>query len=214
MRMTKAWVYVGDKKLKRADGQEEIAKSKRWSLHRLPMSDCGRFQNYRLYLDLKNVPKNVFWIAVKLKTKELVKNADLEIMRAAYPGMEGWFLRTIAGEKVEAPIERGTKAKIIKIPFKPDEKMKEVVASFVHRAAAQGKPLSAAGQSRVSGRYAPKYIADRMSLPIWKLKMTMEQMIAEGELETVVFNSTTKLKGLRLVQQIGGTAAMAGGANG
>lgn len=213
MEITKSWVYVGGKHLKRAEGQEEIATSKNWSLHQLPVSDCGRFRNYRLYLDLDDVPKNVFWLSVKLQTNELVKNADITIMRACYPGMEEWFRRTIAGEKVEAPIERGIKAKIIKLPFKPDDKLRETVLSFVDRAASKGEPLSAAGQSGAK-RYAPKVIGERMSIPVWKVKKTMEHMLHNGELEIVTFNSSTKLRGLRVVRPNSGTAGTAGATNG
>jgi len=83
-------VTVGGREFKMTPGQVEIARSGEWALVRSTQSICGKWQNYKLYRDVKSAPKKVFYLSVETCTGEFQNSHDAMVLQEHYHGMAEW----------------------------------------------------------------------------------------------------------------------------
>lgn len=197
MENERKYLLVGGKKLRLVDGQEEVGRSKNWILHRLPLSSCGRFQNYRLYLDANKARKNVWFLNTYATNQKIIKNRETEILEKYYPGMLDWFESARNGVIGVAPVTRDNG---VEPPRKLEPVTPEVlntVLDIIEEAWDDEWPLSIYGQSEPAGRYAPSVLATRLNMTKSRARLIVQSMIDMGAVSTVMFNSHTKMRGLK-----------------
>ena len=191
------YIFVGKKRLKKAPGQVEIAASGAWTLYRMQLSSCRRFQNYRLYLDAKGSRKSVWFLGTYAHNGELVKGRELEILDTYYEGMVDWFNSAIRGVVLEAPVNESNGARFEKRGLPMSEDVVGKMLDILDRAWGDGRPLSYFAHTEGTGRYAVEEIASALKLSKTRVKAMLKSLCADGVIATTMFNKNKKTKGLK-----------------
>lgn len=193
-------LIIHGKEFVRSPDQVEIARVDDWMLHRLPPSKCGKYQNFKLYFTGERAKKRVWNLGVGLFPFGLIPNRGVGILKEYYGGMDQWVLDAINGEV--RPIPKFAPRSIKEAPVRKvlgDDILAQIRA-FLDVAWENGRPLSIFGQTRKSGRYAPKIISDAMKISQIAARDSILSMLMSGHLETEMFNTNTKMKGLRATE--------------
>ena len=196
------FIFAGKRRLKKAPGQVEIARSKVWALYLMPLSSCRRFQNYRLYLDAPGARKNVWFLGTYAHSGELIKSRELEILDTYYEGMVDWFNAAIRGNVLEAPVTESNGAKFEKRGLPMSEDVVNKFLDILDKAWEEGRPMSRFGQTEGTGRYAPEEIGAALKMSKIKVKAMLKEMCRDGVIVTTMFNRNKKLKGLKSARLI------------
>jgi len=193
------FIEIGGKLLRWTSGQIEIASSGEWVLHKSILSDCGRYQNYKLYRDIESAPKRVWHLTIMTGSGEPGHWGDYTILQEYYPGMTKWFMNAIRGDVGVAPSfpDRKKKRKNHPPTELPLLKVKEMI-EIIKKAWGDGKPLSIHPQTKAYGRYAPQVIANALSASQKDVKESLIALIAREIIETAIYNRQTKMSGLRI----------------
>lgn len=202
MQANRQFIEIGGKKLRMVGGQEEIVSSRNWRLHKLPVSACGRFQNYRLYLDVSKARKNVWFLNTYANSNKLVRNREVEILDKYYPGMLAWFEDAIAGKKREAPVDRDNGVAPPKKSEPLTAEMIEEVLCIVEEAWDQEFPLSIYAQTEATGRYAGTVVAQALGVSKHRAKAMLQTLVDAKAIQTVMFDSNLKMRGLRSTRSL------------
>jgi hypothetical protein len=196
------FIFAGKRRLKKAPGQVEVGSSKGWSLYRMPLSSCGRFQNYRLYLDDRSSKKNVWFLGTYSGSGELVKSREVEILDTYYGGMVEWLTSAIKGVILEAPVE-GSNGAAFQTKGRPvSEETTNKILDVIDKAWEDGKPLSYFGQTEPLGRYAVKEVSAAIKLSKTKVKAALKEMKDDGIIATTMFDRHKKIRGLKSARMV------------
>lgn len=192
------FIEIGGKHFRWTPGQVEIASSGEWILHKSILSECGRYQNYKLYRDISSAPKRVWHLTIMVGSGEAGHWHDYVILQEYYPGMVEWFMDAVRGVVGKAPAfpDRKKKRKNhppVELPLSRRQEILEVIK----QAWSDGSPLSIHPQTKSYGRYAPQVIAQKLSANQKDVKESLMAMIAHEIIETAIYNKQTKLSGLR-----------------
>lgn len=191
-------LVIHGKEFVRSPGQVEIARVGDWMLHRLPPSECGKYHNLKLYFTGEKAKKRVWNLGVGFFPFGLIPNRGVGILREYYGGMDQWVLDAINGEV--GPIPEFEPRTIKEAPVRKvlGDDILTKICTFIDLAWENERPLSIFGQTRKSGRYAPKVISDAMKISQPAVRNSILSMLMSGRLEIEVFNTNTKMKGLRV----------------
>ena len=118
-------------------------------------------------------------------------------MEKYYPGMLGWFEQAMHGIIGVAPVTRdnGMEPPRKLKPVTPEEL--ETILQIIEEAWDEEWPLSIYAQSEPTGRYAPSVLASRLNMTRGRVKLILQSMIDMGAISTVMFNTHTKMRGLK-----------------
>jgi hypothetical protein len=193
------FIEIGGKLLRVTPGQVEIASSGEWILHKSILSECGRYQNYKLYRDINSAPKKVWHLTIMTGSGEPGHWGDYVILQEYYTGMTKWFMNAICGDVGIAPSfpDRKKKRKSHPPAELPPSRRQEIL-EIIKEAWSHGKPLSIHPQTKAYGRYAPQVIANALCASQKDVKESLIALMAREIIETVVYNKQTKLSGLRI----------------
>ena len=193
-------ITIGGRTMKVSPGQEEIYSSEQWSLHSTPVSPCGKYQNYKLYLDNRKAPKRVWYLPVKVEKRVLCKSSELDKLEKYYPQMAKWVEKAVAGDIGPMPQIAHRVEKVRAKKIEPSDivlRYGEQIIHILKSAWDDGWPLSIYGQTKKAGRYAPKIVGTQLSISQKHAEEAIVCLIEQGRIETAVFSKVTKLKGLR-----------------
>ena len=200
MEIVDGFILVGGRRLKALPGQHEIASDGEWSLHSVPVSWCGRYQNYKLYLNHKNSPKRVWYLTFHIQKNQFFTVRDYATLEKYHPHMIDWVKSSLAGIPQGAlPDVKFSKTEKV-APVDVSQDQGELIKKTISRAWDKGVPLSIFGQTRKYGRYAPKVVSLVSGLSLSDSEAAIISMITKGEIETAMFSKVTKLKGLRVTE--------------
>jgi hypothetical protein len=201
------FIEIGGKLLKRTPGQVDVGSSGEWVLHKSILSDCGRYQNYKLYRDIKSAPKKVWHLTIMVETGEPGHWGDYVILQEYYPGMTKWFMDAIQGDVGSAPSfpDRKKKRKNNPPTELPSSRRQEILG-IIRDAWDAGTPLSIHPQTKAYGRFAPQVIGQKLSANQKDVRESLIAMMAKQLIESAVYNKQTKLSGLRLTGDQNGQA--------
>jgi hypothetical protein len=196
-------IKIAGRKFKWTEGQEEVRRSGAWILYKSRISDCGRYQNYKLYRDIKASPKKVFYLGYDMQEGRLCYVHDFIVLREHYVGMDDWILRTINGDIVRAPEfdpwnEIGERHKRHEGVMLPPKDVDRIVSILEYRWK-EGRPLSVFPQTRRYNRYAPDFFAKAFKLDPMDVEETIGILLSRGVLSIEVSDKTAKRKGLKVI---------------
>lgn len=192
------FIEIGGKHFKWTPGQVEIASSGEWILHKSILSECGRYQNYKLYRDIASAPKRVWHLTIMTGSGEAGHYHDYVILQEYYPGMIEWFMDAVQGIVGKTPTFPNRKKKRknhppVELPLS----RRQEILGLIRDAWDAGAPLSIHPQTKAYGRYAPQVIAQKLSANQKDVKESLIALIAKEVIETAVYSKQTKLSGLR-----------------
>lgn len=193
------FIEIGGKLLKWTPGQVEIASSGEWILHKSLLSECSRYQNYKLYRDIQSAPKRVWHLTIMVETGEPGHWGDYIILQEYYPGMAKWFMGAIRGDVGVAPSfpDRKKKPKNHPPTELPPSRRQEILG-IIKDAWDAGEPLSIHPQTKAYGRYAPQVIGKALSAPHKDVKESLIALVTAQIIETAIYSKQTKMSGLRI----------------
>ena len=194
-------ILIGGKNLHRSPNQAEMFSDGIWSLHKSSQSPCGRYQNYRLYQDLRKAKKKVFHLSLDASTGRILQHHDVAMMQEYFPGLQEWVTDVLNGNPRPVPLEYQG------VDEEDDKKRKpkdlsgssgivEAILAEVSHRWHSGKPLSTYPQTRKQGRYAPEVLARMFDVWPRDIEQTISKLMDRGRLEYRMHNSNTKLQGL------------------
>jgi hypothetical protein len=194
-------ILIGGKNLHRSPNQAEVFSDGIWSLHKSNQSPCGRYQNYRLYQDLRKAKKKVFHLSWDASTGRILQHHDVVMMQEYFPGLQEWVTDVLNGNPRPVPLEyQGVDEEDGKKREPKDlsgsESMTEAILTEISHRWHSGKPLSTYPQTRKQGRYAPAVLAQMFDIWPNDVDHTISKLMDLGKLEYRMHNSNTKLQGL------------------
>lgn len=196
-------ITIGGRDMRMAPGQVEVAVSGEWRLHRSTVSPCGRFQNYKLYRNVHRSPKRVFYLSVNLETGRVSNGHDWIVLQEHYEGMPEWFMAAARGEAGEAPSfpvsSRRRKPERAAVDLSRNPDVVKQMLDLIELRVSVKWPLSMYAQTKREGRYAPAVIGEALGLRQADVDRTLISLVECDMIETVMFDRSKKLKGLRVV---------------
>jgi hypothetical protein len=200
------YIKIGGRKLELTEGQKQVARSGEWILHSSTASQCGKYQNYKLYRDVKAAPKKVFYLGYNLQSKRMCYVHDFMVLQEHYAGMAEWVEDAINGGSMKAPAflpwnDIGIHRERVVGQILPPDVVNRML-SVLKRRWENGRPLSCFPQTRRLGRYAPDYFANGFGIEAADAEETIGSLIANGALSIEICDKTTKRKGLRVLVEV------------
>jgi hypothetical protein len=194
-------ILIGGKNLHRAPGQVEVFSDGVWSLHRSNQSPCGRYQNYRLYQNLKKAKKKVFHLSFDASTSRLLQHHDVVMMQEYFPGLQEWVTDVLNGSPRAAPLEYQDADEEDTRDREPTDLsgsrgLVDAMLAEISRRWRAGVPLSTYPQTRQQGRYAPIVLSSIFDVSPKDLERTISSLMQAGRVEYKMHNKNTKLSGL------------------
>jgi hypothetical protein len=194
-------ILIGGKNLHRSPNQVEIFSDGIWSVHKSSQSPCGRYQNYRLYQNLKKAKKKVFHISRDASDGRILQHHDALMMQEYFPGLQEWVTDVLNGNLRAAPLEyqdvddEEGKTREPK-DLSGSRGLVDAMLAEISRRWHLGAPLSTYAQTRKQGRYAPLVLSGIFDVSPQDLERTITSLMQRGRLEYKMHNKNTKLSGL------------------
>jgi len=188
-------------------GQMEVARSEPWYLFHCPRDTD--FDCYRLYVDIPDA-RRYQWRLYAQKGGEIEERSDALALRREHPDVLRWAAEITAlpdgadMSGIDPPIydadaitgPRITHAKPVFEPLTGDQR--QAVLSLIKLAWNDGRPLSTYSGTKPYGRYAPDVIEQACGYKPSATRAAIGQMLEDGIVKMEMYNSRTKMRGLRV----------------